>query len=73
MSRIGNKPVPMIDGVKVAVDNGTFSAEGPKGKLSFDLRPEVKVEIQEDDKQIVVSRNNDERSSRAFLATNQYP
>jgi large subunit ribosomal protein L6 len=66
MSRIGNKPVPVVDGVKVSVSNGTVNVEGPKGKLSYELRPEVALEIDEESKQVAVSRHNDEKSSRAF-------
>ena len=46
MSRIGNKPVPIIDGVKVEVTNGTINIEGPKGKLSYTHRPEVDVVVE---------------------------
>ena len=45
MSRIGNKPIPVLDGVKIAFANGTFSAEGPKGKLEYKIRPEIEVEM----------------------------
>ena len=34
MSRIGKKPIPVPQGVKVAVEGQTVKAEGPKGKLS---------------------------------------
>tara|TARA_Y100000994_G_scaffold158275_1_gene129695 strand:- start:201 stop:326 length:126 start_codon:yes stop_codon:yes gene_type:complete len=37
MSRIGKKPVPVPDAVKVAIDGRTVSVEGPKGKLQLDL------------------------------------
>ncbi len=45
MSRIGKKPVAVPSGVKVSVNPGTRTVEvqGPKGKLSFVHRPEVKV------------------------------
>lgn len=46
MSRIGQAPIPIPQGTKVAVEGGTFTAEGPKGKVSqalFDGFP-VKVE-----------------------------
>lgn len=66
MSRIGNKPVPVLDGVKVAYANGTFSAEGPQGKLEYKLRPEVDIEINEEDKAINVSRKSDSRDARAY-------
>lgn len=66
MSRIGNKPVPVIDGVKVSVASGTVNVEGPKGKLTIQLRPEVTVEVNEGDKEVAVKRVNDERASRAY-------
>jgi large subunit ribosomal protein L6 len=34
MSRIGKKPIPIPQGVKVQLDGLTVRAEGPKGKLS---------------------------------------
>ena len=34
MSRIGRKPVPIPQGVKVHVEGATVRAEGPKGKLA---------------------------------------
>ena len=66
MSRIGKKPVPVIDGVKVAVDGRTISVEGPLGKLSFDHRPEVEVKLSDDSKEIVVGRRDDNRETRAY-------
>ena len=35
MSRIGKKPVPILDGVKVAVAGTQIIVEGPKGKLAL--------------------------------------
>ena len=66
MSRIGNKPITLLDGVKVSLNGNTISVEGPKGKLSYDHRPEVKIAVDEDDKSIVVSRDKDDRESRAY-------
>lgn len=64
MSRIGNKPVPIADGAKVSLSGRTIEVEGPKGKLSFEHRPEVTVTVEEAEKQVVVARSNDERPSR---------
>lgn len=66
MSRIGNKPVAIIDGVKISVTGRQISVEGPKGKLSWEHRPEVSVTVDSGAKQIVVARQNDEREARAF-------
>lgn len=66
MSRIGKKPIPVLDGVKVAIDGLTVKVEGPKGKLEFTHREEVKVSLGEGGKEVVVSRDNDERTSKAL-------
>lgn len=66
MSRIGQKPVKIVGGAKVSVTDRTINVEGPKGKLAFEHRPEVSVAVEESDNQVVVSRLNDERESRAF-------
>ena len=66
MSRVGKAPIPVVDGVKVSIENRTVHVEGPKGKLSFTHREEVSLALSEDGKTIVVSRQNDERDSRAY-------
>ena len=66
MSRIGNKPVAILDGVKVSISGNTINVEGPQGKLSYEHRPEVKIEMDDENKSLVVSRNNDNRESRAY-------
>src|SRR5271165_4966865 len=35
MSRIGNKPIPLPSGVKIAFQGSDINVQGPKGKLSF--------------------------------------
>jgi large subunit ribosomal protein L6 len=50
MSRIGKKPVSVVDGVAVSVDGQRITVEGPKGKLEYVCRPEVSVEYDADDK-----------------------
>ena len=64
MSRIGNKPVSIIDGVQVSVTDNAINVEGPKGKLSFTHRPEVSVVIE--DGEVKVSRGRNDKNSRAF-------
>jgi large subunit ribosomal protein L6 len=66
MSRIGKKPVPVLAGVTVAVNDSVVTVEGPKGKLTFEHRAEVSVEVGEGGKEVVVSRGGDDRNSRAF-------
>ena len=66
MSRIGKQPVPVPDGVKIAVADRTITVEGPKGKLDWQFRPEVDVTFDEKGHAVVVTRHNDERQSRAL-------
>lgn len=66
MSRIGNKPVQVPDGVKVRIDDRAIDVEGPLGKLQWEFRPEVSVTFDEAAKTITVSRQNDQRQSRAL-------
>ncbi len=66
MSRIGRKPVAVPAGVKIAVDGRVVSAEGPKGKLQWEFRPEISVEHDTAAKSLTVSRQSDERLARAL-------
>jgi large subunit ribosomal protein L6 len=66
MSRIGNQPVAITDGATITISGRTINIEGPKGKLTYEHRPEVSVSVDEEDKRIVVTRTNDERPSREY-------
>src|SRR5262249_41938053 len=66
MSRIGRKPVPVPANVKVSVADSTIQVEGPKGKLSYTFRPEMGVRYDEAARQVLVTRSDDERLSRAL-------
>lgn len=66
MSRLGRKPVAIPEKVKVSLDGKTVVVEGPLGKLSFAPRPEVAVELAEEGKELVVTRNGDSRDAKAM-------
>lgn len=66
MSRIGNKPVVIPDKVKVQIADRTITVEGPLGKLQWEHRPEVTVANDESAKQVVVTRQDDQRENRAL-------
>ncbi len=66
MSRIGLKPIPVPNGVKVSVQDRTVSVEGPKGKLSWTHRPEVSLSMDEGAKQVTVARDGDSRLARSL-------
>jgi large subunit ribosomal protein L6 len=64
MSRIGKIPVKIPSGVKVSFKDETIFVEGPKGILSQKYHPVISFE--EKAGEIVVSRANDEKQTKAF-------
>jgi len=56
-------PIPVPNGTKVSVENGTLIAEGPKGKNIQPIFPGFPVEVE--DGQVVVSRPSEARDHRA--------
>jgi large subunit ribosomal protein L6 len=64
VSRIGKKPIPIPAGVKVRVEDGRVSAEGPKGALSQPVPAGLAARIA--DNQLVITRENDARQMRAL-------
>jgi large subunit ribosomal protein L6 len=64
MSRIGKKPIPVPDGVKIQVDNGVVRAEGPKGKLMQPLATGMTAKL--DGKVLTITRGDDSRTARAL-------
>jgi large subunit ribosomal protein L6 len=64
MSRIGKLPISLPKGVTVAVKDNVVTVKGPKGELSQEINPIITVAQQDD--QIVVTRPNDEKESRAM-------
>ncbi len=69
MSRIGRKPIPIPEKVKVTQAGGLVTVEGPKGKISQRFRPEARIEIREPDRTIVVERTGDSAFERAYHGT----
>ena len=66
MSRIGNKPVSIPDGVNVAIDGRSVTVEGKLGKLQYEHRPEVAIAVDDQAKELAVSRHGEDRHSRAY-------
>src|SRR4051794_5634007 len=65
MSRIGKKPVP-LGAAKVTVNDHNVKVEGPKGKLEFTVHPLISVKMDTDKKELLVTRPNDEKQSKAL-------
>ena len=64
MSRIGNKPVEIPDGVEVAIEPGRVTVKGPKGELTQDVSPDMTVKL--DDGVVTVARPTDRGPHRAL-------
>ena len=64
MSRIGNSPITVPQGVEVTLNGNNITVKGPKGTLSRDLHELMKVEIA--DNVITVKRPDDEPANRSL-------
>ncbi len=64
MSRIGKQPIQIPQGVDIKIEGRLVKAKGPKGELSLELRPEIVVEIK--DNELLVSVNDQSKESMAF-------
>jgi large subunit ribosomal protein L6 len=64
LSRIGNKPIEIPDGVTVDVGPGRVSVNGPRGELQQAIDPAMKVELS--DGVLTVSRPTDRGPHRAL-------
>lgn len=57
MSRVGKRPIPLPEGVEVAVEKAKVVVKGPKGTLEREIHPAIKVT--KEDGQLNVQRPND--------------
>jgi large subunit ribosomal protein L6 len=57
MSRIGKKPIPLPDKVKVDIQADTIVVTGPKGSVSNPLPPGIRFEKKE--KELLAIRQDD--------------
>jgi len=64
MSRIGKKPIPLPDKVKVEIKEDTVVVTGPKGTVSNVVPPGIKWEKK--DKELVAIRKDESGMQRAF-------
>ena len=64
MSRIGRSPITVPNGVKVNINGTTVTVEGPKGKLTQDLHPEMT--IKQEDGVLTVERPSDTKEHRSL-------
>lgn len=65
MSRIGNKPIPIPQGVQVDWKDGGLSVRGPKGELRLQVGSEVLVKT-ENDQLLISVENGSGKASKAI-------
>ncbi|MEK7171828.1 MAG: 50S ribosomal protein L6 [Patescibacteria group bacterium] len=64
MSRIGKQPVPIPSGVQMDIKDQTITLKGPKGSLTLNFHPRIKVKI--DGQNVLVERSGDENLDRGL-------
>jgi large subunit ribosomal protein L6 len=65
MSRIGNLPVPISDKVDFSINADNIATfKGEKGTNTLRIHPNISIEKNENE--LVIKRNNDEKSNRAL-------
>lgn len=64
MSRIGKQPIKIPEGVEVKTNNQEVIVKGPKGELTRNVRPEIKVEIKNNN--IIVAPKKETKDSKPF-------
>ena len=64
MSRIGNSPITILEGVEVKVDGNHITVKGPKGTLERTLNEKMAISIENG--QIIVKRPNDEEDMKSI-------
>ncbi len=64
MSRVGKNPIPVPRGVEVKVDGSLVTVKGPKGELSQQIDPDIK--LAQEDGQLLVTRPSDQPRHRSM-------
>lgn len=64
MSKIGEAPILIPNGVTVEPTGKSVVVKGPLGELSLQIHPNVRIDLS--DGKVIVNRKNDEKSSKAL-------
>jgi large subunit ribosomal protein L6 len=67
MSRVGKAPVAILDGVDVKIDGHTVTVKGPKGTLTREFHPDMKIKIE--DGQVIVERPSEDKAHKSLHGT----
>jgi large subunit ribosomal protein L6 len=70
MSRIGNKPIEILAGVKVEQSGSVVNVTGPLGSMDYECHPLIKVNIDDSQKKINIENSEPEnRKGRQMHGT----
>lgn len=64
MSRVGNAPIQIPQGVTVEKTGGRVVVKGPKGELNLIVDPAITITVEES--QILLKRKNEEKKNKAL-------
>ena len=64
MSRIGNNPIAIPEGINVSVDNSIISIKGKLGELSQKVDNSITITI--NDNEVVLTRTSEEKQVKAY-------
>lgn len=67
MSRIGNLPIELPEGVEFNLDGTTATVKGKNGELTRELSPAIKLDVE--DNVITFTRVNDNKANRQLHGT----
>lgn len=62
MSRVGKKPIELIDGASIVTSDGVLTVTGPKGELSFTLNENIEVAVE--GKSIQIKTREESKAAR---------
>lgn len=66
MPRIGDMPIPLPEGVDVAINGSSVAVKGKHGELSWDLPQPVTVALEQEPRRLRVTRCDDQKASKAL-------
>ena len=64
MSRIGNKPIAIVDGVEVKVNGNEVTVKGAKGTLTNTFNSDINIAVEGNE--VIVTRPSDVKEHRAL-------
>lgn len=67
MSRIGNQPIAIPDGVEINLEGNQITVKGKNGELTRSLSPVITVNVEENE--ITFTRPNESKDSRTIHGT----